>query len=246
MGLAVRTFLCSFVPLIVLLSGGSWIVEQAVVSIVHNGLSSIFRDNQASVARVQSRNASQSRRYLRIVGENAALKAGLQLLLAEPNSVDARLTVEDQLREICANSHIDLLFVSGPDGAWLTGVVRDGQELVPMKPAAAIPPMGGFYNHGGIQYQVTSVPIDQADERIASISVGEPLDFKAFNTPVALLHKNKVIESSLPGIALDELDEALRACPAHTGWCEVTLRGGTVLSVAANCVSMTTTVFEAL
>jgi HD-GYP domain-containing protein (c-di-GMP phosphodiesterase class II) len=233
MGLAVRTFLCSFVPLIVLLSGGSWIVEQAVVSIVHNGLRSIFRDNQASAARVQARNARQSQRYLRIVGENAALKAGLQLLLADPNSDDARLTVEDQLREICSASRIDLLFVSRPDGSWLTGVVRKGQEMVAIKTASAPPPMAGFYNHGGIEYQVTSVPIDQADERIASISVGEPLDFKAFSTPVALLHRNKVIGSSLPGVAIDELEEALGRCPSRRD-CEVTLRNGTVLSAAAN------------
>ena len=137
MGLAVRTFLCSFVPLIVLLSGGSWIVEQAVVSIVHDGLRSIFRNNQASAARVQARSARQNQRYLRIVGENAALKAGLQLLLADPNSDAARLTVEDQLREICSASHIDLLFVSRPDGLWLAGVIRDGQEMVAIKSAAA-------------------------------------------------------------------------------------------------------------
>ena len=80
---------------------------------------------------------------------------------------------------------------------------------------------------------MTSVPIDQADERIASLAVGEPLDFKAFNTPVALLHRNKVIESSLPGVAIDELDEALRRCPSRSD-CEVTLRSGTVLSAAAN------------
>jgi HD-GYP domain-containing protein (c-di-GMP phosphodiesterase class II) len=232
MGLAVRTFLCSFVPLIVLLSGGSWIVERAVVAIVHDGLRSIFQDNQASVARVQSRNARQNQRYLRIAGENAALKAGLQLLLAEPASVDARLTVEDQLREICLASHIDLLFVSSPDGAWLAGVAKSGREILPMKAAAVPPSMSGFYRNDGVEYQVTSVPIDQADERLAFLSVGEPLDFKAFNTPVALLHRDKVIESSLAGVAPTELDEPLRRCPSRSD-CEVTLRNGTVLSVAA-------------
>jgi HD-GYP domain-containing protein (c-di-GMP phosphodiesterase class II) len=220
------------VPLIVLLSGGSWAVERAVVSIVHNGLRSIFRDNQASVARLQLHNERQSKRYLRIVGENAALKAGLQLLLADPNSDEARLTVEDQLREICSASHIDLLFVSRPDGLPLAGIVRVGQELIPVKGATLPSRVGAFYGHGGSNYQVTSVPIDQADEEIALLSVGEPLDFKAFNTPVVLLHRNKVIESSLPGVAVQELDEALRTCPSRTD-CEVTLRSGTLLSAAA-------------
>jgi HD-GYP domain-containing protein (c-di-GMP phosphodiesterase class II) len=233
MGLAFRTFLCSFVPLIILLSGGCWAIERAVISIVHDGLRSVLHDNQASVARLQSHNERQSKRYLRIVGENAALKAGLQLLLTDLNSDDARLTVEDQLREICLASRIDLLFVSRSDGFPVAGVVRIGQEILPMKAAIVPRPRGGFYSYRGAKYQITSLPIDQADERIALLSVGEPLDFNTFNTPVALLRRNKVIESSLAGATIHELEEALRTCPSRSD-CEVRLRSGTLLSVAAN------------
>ena len=122
------------------------------------------------------------------------------------------VTVEDQLREICSASRIDLLFFPARMASGLrasSGRSRNGSDEARRRSAT----MAGFYNDGGVEYQVTSVPIDQADERIASLSVGEPLDFKAFNTPVALLHQNKVIESSLPGVAIAELDEALRTCP---------------------------------
>src|SRR3954466_11648854 len=102
MRLAVRTFLCSFVPLTILLAGSFCVIERVVVSVVRNVLRSMLRDNQLAAARMQSRNERQSKRYLRIVAENAALNAGLQLMLTDQAGTDARLTVEDQLRDLCS------------------------------------------------------------------------------------------------------------------------------------------------
>src|SRR5688572_16782886 len=107
MHLAVRTFLFSFVPLTILLSASFWAVQRAVVSVVHNTVRSTLLAHQVSAARMQTQNENQSRRYLRVLGENSALKAGLQLMIADPTSADARLTVEDQLRELCSTTGID-------------------------------------------------------------------------------------------------------------------------------------------
>ena len=99
MRLAARTFICLFVPLVALLSGAFQAVEKAVVSTVHTRLRSVRREHESSIARMQAHNERQNKRNLRIVAENAALKAGLQLLLDAPNDRDTSLTVEEQLRE---------------------------------------------------------------------------------------------------------------------------------------------------
>ena len=112
-----RTFLWSFVPVAFLLVGAFWVIQTKVVSTVRNGLRSSLRENQVSIARVHSKSELQNSRFLRIVGENAALKAGVQLVLAEPRSDGARLTVEDQLRDICQMLGFDFLMLSNLDGA---------------------------------------------------------------------------------------------------------------------------------
>jgi HD-GYP domain-containing protein (c-di-GMP phosphodiesterase class II) len=233
MGLAFRTFLCLFVPLILFLAGGFVAVERAVGSIVHNGLRSVLRDSHSALTVVQLRNEHQSKRYLRVVGENAALKAGLQLLLSNPKSTDARLTVEDQLREIASTSNIDLLFLASADGLPLVGVIRTGDEILPLRGAAIPRPESEFYFCGGTTYQITSVRIDQADASIAWLSVGEAFDFKAFNAPVVLLHRGKVIESNLPGVSGVDLNRRLSHCRPDVD-CEITLADETSLYVAAS------------
>src|SRR5947199_3608647 len=109
MRFATRTFLWSFVPFALLLMGTFGVIQTKVVSTVRNGLRSSLREKQVSIARVYSKSELQNSRFLRIVGENAALKAGVQLVLADPKGGGARLTVEDQLRDICQTLGFDFL-----------------------------------------------------------------------------------------------------------------------------------------
>src|SRR5262245_48744958 len=108
MRFATRTFWWSFVPFAVLLAANFWAVRVAVTSAVREGLRASVRQNQVLAASDRLRNERQNRRILRIVAENPALKAGLQLLIMERNSRDeARRTVEDQLSEICDSLGFD-------------------------------------------------------------------------------------------------------------------------------------------
>ena len=153
---------------------------------IPNGLRSSLRQTHDSIARVRSKSELQNSRFLRVVGENASLKAGLQLLLLERKSGAARLTVEDQLRDICNMLRFDFLLVSDPDGAALAGVMRIGDQLVAMDIAKVPPPQRGFVTVGPRAYQVASTPIDQGDENLGILSVGEHFDFSEFSTPAVL------------------------------------------------------------
>ncbi|MEX2260420.1 MAG: HD-GYP domain-containing protein [Bryobacteraceae bacterium] len=230
MRFATRTFLWSFIPFAFLLMGSFWAIQKLVVSTVRDGLRSSLREKQVSIARVRSKSEIQNSRFLRMVGESAFLKAGLQLLLAEPDSGEARLTVEDQLREICNTLGFDFLLMSNPRGAPLAGVIRVGEQLVAMDIARVQPPQRGFFSTGERTYQVTSVPMNQGEENIGILSVGERFDFSEFNTPAVLARNGKVLESNIPGIPLKEVESALAGCKEQTE-CELRLRDETYLSL---------------
>ncbi len=183
MRFGLRTFLWSFVPFALLLLGSFWAIQTKVISTVRNGLRESLREKQVSIAHLQSRGELQNSRFLRIVAESAALKAGMQLLLANPRSGDARLTVEDQLREICENLGFDFLQVSDLDGRALAGVMRVGDQLAAIDVAHASSPLPAFFTADGRAFQVTSIPIDQGDEHIATMAVGDSSTRPASNAP---------------------------------------------------------------
>jgi HD-GYP domain-containing protein (c-di-GMP phosphodiesterase class II) len=236
MRFGVRTFLWSFVPFALLLLGSFWVIQTEMISTVRNGLRASLREKQVAMAYLQSKSELQNSRFLRIVGESAALKAGMQLVLANPGSGDARLTVEDQLREICENLGFDFLQVSNLDGRALAGVMRVGDQLAAIDVAHASSPQRGFFTAGGRTYQVTSIPIDQGDEQIANLAVGEHFDFSEFSTPAVLSRNGKVIMSSLQGASLEEVDAALKGCPEQSE-CEIRLRDEAFLSLPLESVS---------
>ena len=93
MRFATRTFLFSFVPFALLLLGSFWAIQKRVESTVRDGLRTSLRHTHESIARVRSKSELQNSRFLKVIGENASLKAGLQLLLEERKSAAARLTV---------------------------------------------------------------------------------------------------------------------------------------------------------
>lgn len=236
MRFATRTFLWSFVPFAVLLLGSFWAMQKEVVSTVRNGLRTSLRDEQVSIARVHARSELQNSRFLRIVGENATLKAGIQLLLANRKSAEARLTVEDQLREISETLGLDFLLLSNPDGAAMAGVTRLGDQFVAMDVKRTSPPKRGFFSMGDQTYQVISIPVDQGDEHIATLSVGEHFDFSEFTTPAVLTRNGRVILSNIHDASPSAVETALRGCSDQSE-CEVRLRGETYLSLPMDSIS---------
>jgi HD-GYP domain-containing protein (c-di-GMP phosphodiesterase class II) len=159
----------------------------------------------------------------------------MQLMAAEPGSADARRTVEDQLRQICNALHFDFMLVSNTDGAPMAGIMRVGEQLVSMDTGRRPPPRRGFFTAGGLTYQVTSVAVEQGDEELGSLSVGELFDFSDFTTPAVLTRNGKVMKSSMPDITAQELEAALAHCRDRFE-CELRLRGQSYLSLPMDSI----------
>jgi len=237
-----RAFLLCFVPFAILLTGSFWAIQRLVKSTVRDGLRTSLRENHRSIARLRERSDIRNSRFLKIAGENASLKAGLQLLMSYPANSAARQTVEDQLRELCQQMEFDFLMVSGSNGAPLAGVLRgDAQlipaQLIPMEAPLARAPRQGLMMLADKVYQVASVPIDQGEENIGELSVGERFDFSGFGTPGVLMRHGRVVQSSVPEIALKEVEASLQGCRG-TGECDVRLGGAEYISLPMDSASL--------
>src|ERR1700691_5121527 len=116
-----RAFLLFFVPFALLLTGSFWAIQKLVKETVRNGLRASLRQNHRSIASLRSRTEIENSRFLKVAGENASLKAGLQLLVSYPANAEARETVEEQLQELCGQMGFDFLMVSDSHGTPLAG-----------------------------------------------------------------------------------------------------------------------------
>ena len=236
MRFATRTFLLSFGPLALLLLGSFWAVQILVQHAVRDQLGSSLRQTHQSIAQMQSKNEAHDARLLRILGENSTLKAGLQLLLASRDSREARITVEDQLTEMSDELGFDVLMISDPAGKPLAGVFRVANQLAPIDFSRTHPPLRGLLTLGGAAYRIGSTAIDQGEENLGTLSIGERLDFSGFSTPVVLMHNGSAVESTLPGISLAEIETSLKSCAVAVD-CEVHLRSATYVSASMQSVS---------
>jgi HD-GYP domain-containing protein (c-di-GMP phosphodiesterase class II) len=232
-----RAFLTCFIPFAALMGASFWMIQRFVQSTVREGLHASLRESQMTIASVQSRSDLQNSRFLKVAGENTALKAGMQLLSAHPRSKEARSTVEDQLRELGERMGFDFMLISGPNGAPLAGVVRTFSahaeargQLIPLDLSLLDGKPSGFLLLSGRTFQVASVPVDENDENIGSLSVGEQFDFSDLTTQVALVHNGKVIESNVPNVPVGELERALAGCKEPME-CDLRLHGSNWISL---------------
>jgi len=232
-----RAFLFCFVPFAILLGSSFLTIQRFVESTVRDGLHNSLRESQETIAVIHARSNLQNSRFLKVAGENTALRAGMQLLLAYPQRDAARRTVEDQLRDLGERMGFDFMLVSDPDGSPLAGVVREGGAssgsrgwLVPLDPGILYRSDAGLRVINGRTLQMASVPLDQNDENIGFLSVGEYFDIRDLTTPAVLIRDGKVIESNLPKIPFDQLERALVNCRGQSE-CDLRLNGANWMSL---------------
>jgi len=234
--LRTRAFILCFLPFAILLTSSFWMIQRFVQSTVREGLHTSLRESQVAIASIHAKGDLQNSRFLRVAGENSSLKAGLELLIANPQSGNARRTVEDQLRELGEHMGFDFMLVAAPDGTPLAGVARHGStkghsgQLTPLEISRLDRNASGFLLLDGRIFQVASVPVDMNDENIGALSVGEFFDFSDLTTQVVLLHNGTVIESNIPNTSPRDLETALAACKAQLE-CDIRLNGTNWISL---------------
>ena len=231
MRFSTRTFLGSFVPFAVLLVISFWTVRSVVIATVREGLAKSVKEHQLALTRERQRSEARIRVMLQGVTENAALKAGLQLLATEPTAADqARNTVQDQLSEICDALNFDFIMVSGEHGEPIAAVLREAGGFVPVTNTRLRPPEQGFFTADDRIYEIISVPIDEDRAQVATLTVGGRFDPAQYGVPAVLLHNGSVVATQMRDLAPAEIEKALLACP-QSAECDPRIQGQTFLSL---------------
>jgi HD-GYP domain-containing protein (c-di-GMP phosphodiesterase class II) len=233
--LRTRAFLLCFLPFAVLLAGSFWISQRLVESTMRDALEAQLRERQSAIAKEHAEAALHNSRFLRIAGENTALKAGIVLLRSHPGNDGARRTLEDQLRELGERMGFDFMLVSRPDGSPVAAMLRKsspgfaGKQLVPLNASVITHSDASLLLLDGRLVQVGSVPVDEADENIGTLTVGAFFNIADLTTPAILIHNGKVIASNISGTD-SAMDIALRGCNSQSE-CDVRIAGAKWISL---------------
>jgi putative nucleotidyltransferase with HDIG domain len=229
MRFATRAFAYCFIPFAVLLGISFWSLQSRVQKSVRDQLRSAMRDKQVSMAKMRTKEQSQVGRFLRFATENTALKAGLQLLNSQPQSQDARLTVEDQLQELSSPIGFKLLSIANINGVPVAWVVRDKDR--PEIPAVAPSPvLQGLAEFRGQLYQLDSAPIDQGEENLGYLTVGDRFDLTDFGVPMVLFQNGRIVRASQPEMYRDQIAAAFADC-GNQPECDIRFNGAAYLSI---------------
>jgi len=119
--------------------------------------------------------------------------------------------------------------VSSARGEPLAAVVRYAGGFAPVNFARLHPPEQGFFSADGRLYEVTSVPIREADSQVATLTVGGRFDISRFGVPAVLLQKDAVVAAQMRDLAPAQIERALAACSPAAD-CDLRIQGQEYLS----------------
>jgi HD-GYP domain-containing protein (c-di-GMP phosphodiesterase class II) len=233
----VRAFLSCFVPFTLLFICSFWMVQWTVRSIVRDGLRTSLRASQRMIAVSNAKTDIQNSRFLKIAGDNSSLKAGMELFLANGASDSARRTVEDQLRELGEHMGFDLLVVSTPDGVPLAGVIRQFEETPPAPGELVTLDLSRIHwqqsrllRMNGRILQTASVAIDENQDSIGTLTVGELLRVSELSFPSVLVQSGHAIDTNISKVTAADIDRAIAQCPPGAE-CDLRLKGQTWIAL---------------
>ncbi len=232
LSLSTRIFLVSSLPVCVALIGGFLAVRASVEQQARNGLRQSLRELGMAQQNMRADYDRRNQRLAAILGENAVLKAGINLL-REGARGEARETVQDQLQEMWGGLDYDLLVVSDSQGRPVAGLVREsgsaailGREETGSIDSAILPLRGRLY-------EVTTAPVNLESENIGRITAGKLFDIERQRGSghALLLRGSRVVRSSFNGGNTAEIERALAAaCNGSGPECEVRIGGESYLA----------------
>ena len=244
-----RAFLWCFVPFATLLAASFWMAQRLVQSAVRSELLASLRASQLAVRDAQTKTDLQNSRFLRIEGKSPELKSGLQMLLSDSPTGDARKAMEDRLRSLGEEMGFDLLFVSAPDGPPLAGVVRgfatnpapnpavnpapnpdQRSQLFPLENQLVAQPSSGLLLLGDHIFQFASAPIADDAENIGTLFVGQAFRLPKSGKPAVLFHDGDVIDFNLSDVPNTQVQAAANGCAGRQE-CDFRLGGANWIAI---------------
>jgi len=229
-----RTFLFSFVPLLLTLAASFIVINHAVTSKVKEGLKASLDRSQTLLDKLNAEGKQRTRQLAEVLSEDSGLKAAIGLTRDadyQPGTWrQIRATIEDELRTLGVGLDEDLLLLLDASGRPFAAVGGKEHRPLALDVIKATPDPALFRVQGKL-YEVTTVPINLGGENLGALTIGKRFDLASLGYPgqMALIENGKVTDSTFPAGSSSGLAERLRACCISAHDTELDLDGHTYL-----------------
>jgi signal transduction histidine kinase/AmiR/NasT family two-component response regulator len=229
-----RTFVFSFVPLLLTLAASFITINHAVTSKVKDGLKGSLDLSQNLLDKLNAEGKRRTRQLAGVLSQDSGLKAAIGLTREADSKLGAwtqiRGTLEDQLRSLGAGLDDDLLLLLDASGRPFVAVEgKEREGLAPDRIRAT--PDSPLLRVQDRLYEVTTVPINLGGENLGALTIGKRFDLASLGYPgqMALIENGKVVDSTFPAGNASALADRLRACCISAHDTELEFDGHTYL-----------------
>jgi signal transduction histidine kinase/CheY-like chemotaxis protein len=229
-----RTFLFSFVPLLLTLTASFVAINHAITSKVKEGLKTSLDRSRTSLDKLNAEGKQRTRQLAAVLSEDSGLKAAIGLTRdadSRPESWTAiRATIEDVLRSLDTGLDEDLLLLLDASGRPFIAIGGKEHRSLALDSISATPDPALFRVGDGL-YEVTTVPINLGGENLGALTIGKRFDLASLGYPghMVLIENGNVADSTFRDGNSAGLTERLRACCLAAPGMEVEFDGHTYL-----------------
>jgi signal transduction histidine kinase/response regulator RpfG family c-di-GMP phosphodiesterase len=201
LSLGKRTFLFSFVPLLLTLTASFVAINHAITSKVKEGLKTSLDRSQTSLDKLNAEGKQRTQQLAAVLSEDSGLKAAIGLTRDADSRSDAwpqiRATIEDVLRSLDAGLDEDLLLLLDASGRPFIAIGGKDHRGLALDSISATPDPA-LFRVGDRLYEVTTVPINLGGENLGALTIGKRFDLASLGYPgqMVLIESGKVADST--------------------------------------------------
>ncbi len=233
--LPTRTFLISFLPLILVMTLAFTGFSIALKDRTRDEIRDYVHSSEQLLDKASENDRQRTLEVAHLLTENAGLKASIGLLReSDDNSVlraEAQRTVAEQLRQLHGLGY-DLVVIADSQYRTIAAMKAVSNSLMECHSLPLIPSEASLLDVDGVLYEMETVPISLDGEQIGHLALGNRFDLTLLNSigDVALIYRGRLLLSTLPQSLNQKIERDLpRSCPTNLNGCDLRLNGDTYL-----------------
>lgn len=235
LSLPARTFLISFLPLILVMTLAFIGFSVALKNRTRDGIRDYVHSSEQLLDKANESDRQRTLEVAHLLTEDAGLKASIGLLReADDNAVlrtEAQRTVEEQLRQLHGLGY-ELVVIADSQYRTIAAMKASKNGLAECRSLPLIPGEASLLDVDGEFYELETASISLDGEPIGHLALGKRFDLTLLNSigDVALIYRGRLLRSTLPQSLHQKIEHDLpQFCITNPTGCDLRLNGETYL-----------------
>jgi signal transduction histidine kinase len=235
LSLPTRTFLISFLPLILVMTLAFIGFSVALKDRTRDSIRGYVHNSEQLLDKASENDRQRTLEVAHVLTENAGLKAAIGLLREGDDHAalraEAQRTVEEQLRQLHGLGY-ELVVIADSQYRTIAAMKAFRNSLIECHSLPLIPSETSLLDVDGEFYEMETVPISLDGEQIGHLALGKRFDLTLLNSigNVGLICRGRLLRSTLPQSLHQEIERHLRqSCVSDPNGCDLRLNGETYL-----------------